>query len=530
VYSNGTTLVFRDSCPSSPAGFIYEYYCVGINRTLANGTVVNDTLQAGTYYGNCSNGCSNGACTPRPPICTDTDGGQVAGTVGTVTVTGDLSSAAFTDRCYNSTTVLEGYCTNPLGSSIPTMFITCPSSQSCSNGACVSSTPPTTCVESDGGNNPSVFSTLNLSNSSGTRFYQDSCISSTTVREVYCDLSFLDRYRAVYVTCPTGQMCSNGGACVSSTPPIPITFTCSDTDGGQNNGTAGTVSANASRGGVVISSNISRDFCYTNVSVMEQYCTSSTSLNASRVIACSSGQFCSSGACIPITYTCLDTDRGSYANIQGNVTITPSSGAQTRAADTCVNSSYVGEYTCSSSTASSLTYNSLPCSGTTVACRNGACTSLVSYTCTDSDSGVDANTAGYVTVTSPTGTTTTSNDRCLDSNHVTEYSCPYGTASTATSYGIACSAGKTCSAGACIPITYTCRDSDGSNLGIAGNVTITPSVGAPTVSRDECTGSDGRGAYLGVNEYTCASATASTATRRQYNCPSGQTCSSGRCR
>ncbi|MDP3742655.1 MAG: hypothetical protein Q8R15_05045 [Candidatus Micrarchaeota archaeon] len=469
LFSNGTissNVVQQDYCSGS---FISEYYCVSNNNGTVNGTrEVYPGAGYGNYYGNCSNGCSSGACNPSnpsTPICTDTDGGIVNGTAGTVTVSSDTFSSSISDRCDDSRRLYEFSCSSPTASSITTTVITCGLGGSCLNGACVGGSIASNlfiCTDSDGitrlANGTTIFGVIN-----------------TTV------------YGSVNLT-------------------------------------------NASSGTLLSSS---FDSCFNSTYVNENYCLASSAQNTSisRTIRfpCPSGTTCSAGRCAPVslTYTCRDTDGGALPSIRGNVTITRSSGAPTIGVDTCVNSTYVGEYSCSNSTASSLTYGARRCSSGQ-ACRNGACTSTVRYTCTDTDA-TNANNAGYVTTTSPTGTARESFDRCLDLTHVTEYRCSLPTASSATSSTVTCLAGRRCLNGACTTVTYACRDSEigslnaTSNLTTAGNVTVTPSIGSPVVNLDSCAGTGS------VREYTCASPTASRSTGSTVACPSGTTCSSGRC-
>ncbi|MDP3742445.1 MAG: hypothetical protein Q8R15_03960 [Candidatus Micrarchaeota archaeon] len=220
----------------------------------------------------------------------------------------------------------------------------------------------TTCVETDGGNNPAVFSTLNISNSSGTRFFQDRCSSTTNIVEYYCDASYPNSQRATYSACPSGQRCSNG-ACA------PITYICTDSDGGQTPGSRGTVTVTPSVGRSVRSV----DSC-NGALVNEYYCTSSTAPSESNTtLTCPTGRTCLNGRCIlpTATYTCVDSD-GVDSTVAGNVTITSSRGTTTVRTDGCFSGTAVFERTCSSPTVSSASTQTVYCpSGQT--CAEGRC-------------------------------------------------------------------------------------------------------------------------------------------------------------
>ncbi len=78
--------------------------------------------------------------------------------------------------------------------------------------------------------------------------------------------------------------------------------------------------------------------------------------------------------------------------------------------------------------------------------------------------------------------------------------------------------------GKAVATSYSCIDSDGNNINIKGDVTISSSNSPMSISTDVCMGS------LAVTEYTCSSSTASTATATLYSCPSGYSCDDGACK
>jgi hypothetical protein len=78
---------------------------------------------------------SSGQCVSNPSsqICTDSDGGQVYTIKGNTT----NSSKTFTDFCFTSVILNEGYCS---GSNVLNSSYNCLSGQTCTNGVCVNQT------------------------------------------------------------------------------------------------------------------------------------------------------------------------------------------------------------------------------------------------------------------------------------------------------------------------------------------------------------------------------------------------------
>ena len=87
----------------------------------------------------CQYGCSNGRCNSEPPpnTCTDSDGGQVYTTRGTVSGMSSGQSYSYTDSCPQGNytfQINEYYCLGPTSFSMET--VTCPNGLYCIDGEC----------------------------------------------------------------------------------------------------------------------------------------------------------------------------------------------------------------------------------------------------------------------------------------------------------------------------------------------------------------------------------------------------------
>ncbi len=230
--------------------------------------------------------------TPGPVTCTDTDGGSDVNVKGTTTK-GELIR---TDIC-DGNRVLEYYCTD---NDLYELSQVC--TYGCSDGACIMSTPTpagippgasTKCSDSESGDDPLRVGTVTVEYAEyGSSVYQtygtwsDSCISSTAVKEVFCDSTKPDRYSTKSVACPSGKTCS-GGKCGAGTTPTP---TCTDSDGGKNYDVKGTVMKGTDE------EDRATDVCLTITPTVlaEFYCDSSGNIR-SEDYTCPNG--CSDGAC-----------------------------------------------------------------------------------------------------------------------------------------------------------------------------------------------------------------------------------------
>ncbi len=191
------TGVYNDACVVSSTPLPDSDYTVvstsyQIMEQTCNGLNASSTVKF------CSSGtkCLYGACVPLRYACSDSDGGDVPAVRGSVTVTdlliGNIISTQ-TDRCQVISGVnklQENYCQSATSSWSTYRWVTCPSGNSCSDGACVTTTTSTsslTCFDGDGGQNFYTFGTTTLKNGPVTvQFEQDICLATTTLREYYC--------------------------------------------------------------------------------------------------------------------------------------------------------------------------------------------------------------------------------------------------------------------------------------------------------------------------------------------------------
>ncbi len=122
---NGDSFSFTDECVEDEYGYTYlrEYYCEG-----------------NTYkYEDRMCNCENGMCKEvERTTCDDSDGGIADTIKGTVTITyhwtdGSTTTDEYIDKCRDSQTLLEYYCTSDGGMS--SRYIDC--EYECKDGACI---------------------------------------------------------------------------------------------------------------------------------------------------------------------------------------------------------------------------------------------------------------------------------------------------------------------------------------------------------------------------------------------------------
>lgn len=257
---------------------------------------------------------------------------------------------------------------------------------------------------------------------------------------------------------------------------------CSDTDGGKDIFTAGTVTDRGARLG---------DSCVNDATVEERFCESNTAKTES--LPCPAGYACSSGKCAVVP--CTDTDGGAKEETYG----TASAGGQSRN-DTCADGTTVREAYCEGGQA--LTRD-IAC-GSNEECRDGVCAEII---CSDTDGGKDTSKAGKVTHGTESGS-----DSCSGTS-VKEYFCESGQMKSEV---LSCDSGYICVSGKCEK--EVCTDSDGGKKPLEKGTT---SYGNKSYT-DSCY-SD-----ISVIEYYCASDT-STALEKMA-CGEGKECYDGKCR
>lgn len=230
----------------------------------------------------------------------------------------------------------------------------------------------------------------------------------------------------------------------------PVNQTCTDTDGGINYFTKGTVSYLGFNGTNWYTRYNGTDWCNTmfngsayvnNGNLTELYCLPTAdslgNMHNSSVYRCPNG--CSSGACVNISanVTCTDTDGG--LNYYNKGTITFSNGTNT--SDRCLSPTQITEYQCLNNSLFSTMYY--------CPCVDGVC---INNSCTDSDGGLNYYTKG--TLTFANGTIYT--DFCSSQvGTLIEHQCTNNP--DLGSVGYICPNG--CLNGACISsVNYTCSD------------------------------------------------------------------------
>jgi hypothetical protein len=214
--------------------------------------------------------------------------------------------------------------------------IPCGTGNVCANGAC-SAAP---CTDSDGGEVAEAKGTA----TSGAASSTDACAGETSVTEYYCSAGgVLSRAMG----CGAGKHCVEG-ACVA--------YTCTDSDGGQEEGEAGTTS---------IGDNRKEDSCSSDGRrVMEYYCDASGSINNAS-IACGSDEMCEDGACVEAS--CTDSDGGQVKVEAGTARL-----GTTSRSDICSGEVAVVEYYCGGGDILSIT---MQC-GIGNFCEGGACVEI----------------------------------------------------------------------------------------------------------------------------------------------------------
>jgi len=153
----------------------------------------------------------------------------------------------------------------------------------CGGGGGIS---PSTCTDSDNGQNILVAGQVKVTSDGTTTTYNDACKTDTVVGEYYCVAGSYSAYNSS--RCPVGYACQNG-ACVTTSPP-PIQDSCTDSDGGIFTNVFGTIS------GVYWGAPFSvNDYCESSDIIAEGYC--SNNAPNSQFVRCPLNQTCQGGVC-----------------------------------------------------------------------------------------------------------------------------------------------------------------------------------------------------------------------------------------
>ena len=140
--------------------------------------------------------CESGRCIMNSSACSDTDGGENIYVAGTVTVHTGLVSAEYLDKCMDSSTVEEYYCS---GDGYATEIVKCPAGYECDGGAC----REPACTDTDNGVNIFIKGVVNK----GADSYPDYCTDAQNGIEYYCQDNQVENEE---FTCPAGYSCTDG--------------------------------------------------------------------------------------------------------------------------------------------------------------------------------------------------------------------------------------------------------------------------------------------------------------------------------
>ncbi|MBI5803320.1 hypothetical protein HY448_01395 [Candidatus Pacearchaeota archaeon] len=246
VDSNFNSVTSAIEC--NPGGWVLrplDYYSVTVGQSykfcnVNNNSICSQLMQLINITYISTTNTTNATTTQNVISCTDSDGGLVYETPGSVTINYSTGgSTRSDDNCFtyvdNSTgatitNLAEHYCD---GLEMKRVNFSCPS---CTNRACPisSSTTNVTCTNTDSnvnenpggvdqnglsnGWNPAIAGTLTLSFSNGTILsFTESCSSDGKVIEYSCSTATVTRYGSSLVNCASGTNCVSG-VCVSTNP------------------------------------------------------------------------------------------------------------------------------------------------------------------------------------------------------------------------------------------------------------------------------------------------------------------------
>ena len=371
-------------------------------------------------------------------------------------------------------------------------------------------TPQPVCEDSDPGNNVYTYGSVKYakdSSSQATVLY-DTCLSDTSVMEIYCDQS--KQTQSYTANCNVGEVCSKG-VCVKQSQK-----SCTDSDGSANQFSYGTVTYVNEQGGKTYF----YDSCVDSATVNELYCSGSDVKTAA--LGCGTGYECSKGACVKKVQDpgCTDSDNGKNYYSKGTTTVPGVSST-----DSCNDAGLLNELYCNSANTISVEKVSCP-SG--YQCYDGSC---VQSTCVDTDQGQNYFTAGKTYLAGQEKSALADYCEKEGGSKMMEYYCIKGAAGDIIGKDYyECQQGYSCSAGACVKTAsvVTCKDSDnGKNEYLKGTSSLYKDGKLVTEATDFC---PSKSQYV---EYYCAYDQMDgeyEIKQTQYtDCPTGYYCSSGAC-
>ena len=442
-------------CTDSDGGNVPNSFGTVQYKSLAYGDYCQDTAHQVEYS------CLNNELQSTPNNCV---GGSCANGVCTTTPPPHVcSNADVYTNCTSPSVVTTSSCSNGV---LTTTSTNCPSGFSCANGACVSDI----CTDSEAGHDIWVGGTVRKGGLNST----DSCLNANQVTEYYCSNNAIV---SSVINCPSGYTCNSG---------ICSRIGCSDPDGGPDRYTKSSVTKG---------DQIYTDYCIDQTTVKEYYCNNDNIFSSD--LECLNGRICSNGRCVTGS-ACEDSDDGTDKYTRG--TASTDSDSKT---DVCRDGDTVKEYYCTIN--NEIAYEYMDCSGDDI-CDNGKCVGVA--TCTGGPAGIPLASDPKEHVVTESGTLT---DSCISDSSVRKYWCDGNHESHNT---LNCLAGYECTGtnGKCTPV---CQDSDGVNYFNKGIVTY----GSDPPRTDYCS--------LGsVIEYWCTAA--GTPESADYNCGAAE-CADGKC-
>ena len=190
--------------------------------------VLSVLLVAGCLQGN---GAVAGQATAGTgTTCTDSDGGQNFKVLGTVTVTSGTRISKLTDNCYTTgsrTYLTEYYCRGTTSTNSIKLCSDYGANYICQNGACVDTTPPITCTDSDNGAN--FLTAGKVTSSLYPQGKDDYCQTMSGKQYVFEGICRNNAYSAVQKNCAevAAKYVCDSGKCRACKPwPVTQTKTC----------------------------------------------------------------------------------------------------------------------------------------------------------------------------------------------------------------------------------------------------------------------------------------------------------------
>lgn len=267
--------------------YLYEAYCDAVNGS----SYIKYECPAGVSGYRDAQGHDQFACIPSTAVCLDSDKGaynNVSGTVYWGALNGSRINSTVSDYCGATTGIgaeqyaFEQYC--DINGKPRQQQSLCPNG--CSQGSCIQTSSP--CTDSDGGIDANVAGSV----TKGTRTdldYGGQDNGKWYVWEQYCDAN--GNIASTRIMCESNTAVWENGKLKC----IPLSASCSDTDGGNNVGVAGNLT---------LGTFSALDYCGRAISgrqyIIENYCDANGAY-ATEVTLCPG--LCSQGACVGVQGT-----------------------------------------------------------------------------------------------------------------------------------------------------------------------------------------------------------------------------------